>query len=240
MNRLHLGLAAVMAVAACGGSVVDNGTGGAGGTGSSTTGTGISTTGTSTTGAGASTTGTTTGAGAGTTGTGASTTGAGGSTSTGPCPLSPPTGSTSCAGVPDQFECTYGDSVRPDCRTAWICSNGTWTSTTSACAEPPPSVCGSSEPPAGTVCTNMGDVCTYGDSICFCGCGGGVLCAAPVEWQCNGPPTTPGCPAIAPNDGTACAEDGVQCTYGESCTPTNAVVACTNGLWLWNTMLVCG
>jgi hypothetical protein len=227
MNKLHLGLAAVLGVAACGGSVVDEGTGGATGAGTSTAGTG------------ASTPGTATGAGASTTGTGASTTGtgSGGGTSTGPCPLSPPTGSASCAGVPDQFQCTYGDSVRPDCRIAWICSNGSWETTGNTCIEP--ADCGSSEPGPQTVCANMGDVCTYGDSICFCGCGGGVACLPPVDWSCNGPPTTPGCPAVVPNDGTPCNVPGVQCDYGEPCTQTNAVVACSNGLWLWNTMIAC-
>ena len=69
MNKLYLGLATVMAVAACGGSVVDEGTGGV--TGTSTTGAGASTTGASTT-------------GVSTTGTGTFTTGSGGGTSTGP------------------------------------------------------------------------------------------------------------------------------------------------------------
>jgi len=222
MNKLYLGLATVMAVAACGGSVVDEGTGGV--TGTSTTGAGASTTGASTT-------------GVSTTGTGTFTTGSGGGTSTGPCPLSPPTGSTSCAGAPDQFQCTYGDSVRPDCRAAWICTNGSWEATGSACIEP--TDCGSSEPGPETVCANMGDVCTYGDSICFCGCGGGPVCAPPVDWSCNGPPTTPGCPAVVPNDGTPCDAAGVQCNYGKQCTSTNAVVACSDGLWLWNTMIGC-
>ena len=228
MNKLHLGLVAVLGVAACGGSVVDEGTGGATGTGASTTGTGASTTGTSATGAGASTTGT----GTSTTGTGS------GGGNPGPCPLSPPTGSASCAGVPDQFQCTYGDSVRPDCRIAWICSNGSWETTGTACTEPVD--CGSSEPGPQTVCANRGDECTYGASICYCGCGGGPICPPPTVWECSGPPTAPGCPSVVPNDGTPCDAAGVQCTYGESCTSTYAVVACTNGLWLWNARMLCG
>jgi hypothetical protein len=67
MNALHLSLVTVMAVASCGGSVMDEGAGGATGAGASTTGTGASTTGGA--GAGASTTSTgtstTTGAGGG-------------------------------------------------------------------------------------------------------------------------------------------------------------------------------
>jgi hypothetical protein len=214
MNQLHLGLAAVMAVAACGGSVVKEGTGGGAGTGASTTGSDASTS------------------------TGTSTTGSGGSTSTGPCPLSPPTGSTSCAGVPDQLRCTYGDSVLPDCRTPWLCINGSWETTGTGCSEP--TDCGNSEPGPQTVCANMADECTYGASICYCGCGGGPICPPPMVWECVGPPTTPGCPSVVPNDGTPCDAAGAQCTYGESCTSTYAVVACTNGLWLWNARMLCG
>jgi len=221
MNMLRVGFVAVIGVAACGGSVVEEGSGGAGGTATSSTGAGATTTGT---------------VGTGTTGTGAATTGSGGGTSTGPCPASPPTG-TSCAGVPDQFQCTYGESVRPDCRTSSICDNGTWETAGGECIGP--ADCGSVEPGSQTVCTNMGDVCTYSESICYCGCGGGPACVSPIDWKCAAPPTTPGCPAIAPNDGTPCTAAGVECTYGTPCTPSNAVVSCTNGLWLWNRMIAC-
>jgi hypothetical protein len=242
MSKLPLGLASILVLAAaCGGNVV-SGTGasgsGASGTGAGTTGTGAGTgTGASTTGTGAGTTGT----GASTTGTGASTTGTGASTGTGGsvgagCPASAPT-VTSCAGVPDQLRCTYGSSVRPDCRDVWQCLNGEWLTQNGGCSEPPPGECGTTQPPPQTVCANMGDVCTYGDTICFCDCGGG-LCASPVDWLCSSPPPSP-CPPIAPNDGTACAAEGAQCNYGSPCTPSGAVVNCTNGRWVWNLMIAC-
>ncbi len=164
MNKLHFGLTALtalVALAACGGSVVDQTTGGAG--------TGAATPGNS---------------------TGNSTTGAGGSTTEGPCPVAPPSAGSSCAGVPNQFRSTYGVTVRPECRAAWVCDSGAWSSTSGDCLEPPPGECVTTEPGPETVCANMGDVCTYGPAICQCGCGGGLDCAPPVDWQCSGPPTT--------------------------------------------------
>jgi hypothetical protein len=206
MNRLLLGLAAIVALAACGGSVVEQNTGGAG-----------------------------TGAGPSTASNG---TGVGGSSSGGPCPEQEPAGG-SCAGVPDQLRCTYGDSVRPECRDAWLCSGGSWTTTKGECFEPPAGECGATQPGTQDVCANMGDVCTYGDTICICGCGGGIACEPPVDWECSGPPTTSGCPAAVPNDGTPCAAAGVQCNYGDVCSASGALVECTNGLWRWNTMIEC-
>ncbi len=216
MNKLNLGLLSLVAVAACGGTVVSNGAGGAGGAGTTgTTTTSTSTTTTSTTG-----------------------TGAGGATS-GSCPATEPTtAGASCAGVPDQLRCTYGDSVRPDCRDAWVCSGGLWTTNHSVCVEPPAGVCGAAQPPAETVCPGMGDVCTYGDDICYCGCSGG-LCAVPYLWQCSGSPTVAGCPPVVPNDGTACSVEGADCVYGAVCSSAGAEVSCTDGRWLWNLEVVC-
>ncbi len=85
----------------------------------------------------------------------------------------------------------------------------------------------------------MGDVCTYGDTICSCGCAGG-FCGNPIFWQCSDPPVTPGCPAVVPNDGTPCAAEGVECNYGDVCSQSGALVQCTGGLWKWDTMIACG
>jgi hypothetical protein len=85
----------------------------------------------------------------------------------------------------------------------------------------------------------MGEGCTYGNSFCYCGCGGGP-CGLPFQWQCADPPTTPGCPAIVPNDGTPCSSQGLQCTYGNVCTSAGALVNCINGLWTWDTAIACG
>ncbi len=203
MNKLSFGMVALLAGAACGGSVVSQGAGGSG-----------------------------TGSGAGTSGT----TGAGGSVDTGGCPTSRPNAGSSCAGVTDQLQCTYGDTVRPDCRVEIFCDGGSWQEAGTTCLQA--ADCGTVEPAAHAVCETMGDTCTYGDTICYCGCGGG-LCAVPTQWQCSGPPTTPGCPAIVPNDGSPCSSDGTQCTYGTPCTPSGVAVACTGGNWVWDTMVVC-
>jgi hypothetical protein len=240
MKQLQLGLGALFVLTACGGSVVAGGAGGHG-TGAGTTGSGAGTTGT---GAGATGTGaSTTGTGAGTTGTGASTTGTGasgtgGSVGTSSCPGSEPTEGASCAGAPAELRCTYGASVRPECRSVWLCTAGSWTTTHSACA-PTGNDCGTTEPAPQTVCTTMGDLCVYGDSICYCGCGGGPACISPIDWKCADPPTTPGCPAVVPNDGTPCTADGVQCTYGTTCTPSGAQLSCTGGRWFWNLNIPC-
>jgi hypothetical protein len=95
------------------------------------------------------------------------------------------------------------------------------------------------EPSAQTVCTTSGDVCTYGDSICYCGCQFGLGCTGPFDWICAAPPTTAGCPALVPNDGATCSAEGAACTYGTTCTGSNAVVNCTGGLWIWNMMIAC-
>jgi hypothetical protein len=85
----------------------------------------------------------------------------------------------------------------------------------------------------------MGDECVYVDSFCYCGCGGG-FCGMPYDWQCADPPNTADCPPTVPNDGTPCLSPGLECTYGDVCTPAGALVDCKNGLWLWNTMIACG
>jgi hypothetical protein len=161
-------------------------------------------------------------------------------TGTGPCPASEPAGGESCAGVPDPFNCSYGSSVRPECRDLWTCSGGTWTTAKTACVDPPPGACPASEPGTGVTCgTGTGDVCVYGETLCYCGCYGGDFCGAPYQWVCAPPPTTTGCPAVAPNAGTPCS-GLLQCVYGAVCSPDEAVATCTLGFWQWSANLACG
>ena len=148
----------------------------------------------------------------------------------------------SCAASLSQTNCSYGTSVRPECRDLRTCSEGTWTSDQNACVQPPPGFCPAAEPVAGTSCGSGSgdDVCVYGDTLCFCGCNGGILCSGPpYQWQCAPPPSTSGCPAAAPNAGTPCS-GAIQCVYGNACTPDEAVATCTAGIWQWNTGLACG
>lgn len=170
-----------------------------------------------------------------TTGTGA-VTGTGGSAGAA-CPTVEPTGG-SCAGSPEGLRCTYGDQTRPECRDEWLCSAGTWTTTKSACAMS--TACGSTQPTPGTDCPMDGAVCTYGSTLCICSqCPGGPCMAPPAKWECAGPPTGPGCPAVAPNAGTPCGAAGAMCTYGFICGGSGVETQCTSGLWVWNDMVAC-
>lgn len=150
------------------------------------------------------------------------------------CPASQPAEGSSCAGVRDQLQCTYGDSVRPDCRELWTCTGGVWTTVPSACTEPAQGVCGTSMPARLSTCASSGDVCVFGAVLCECSdvC---VLPGASPHWECFNPPPNPGCPPVVPNDGTTCATEGAHCLYGDICDPTGMVVDCTDGLWIWDT-----
>src|SRR5262249_41252874 len=147
----------------------------------------------------------------------------------------------SLCNIPTNYFCTYGDSVRPDCRTAWTCSDGgSWFQTQSTCLEPPPGECPGVQPSAQSVCPSQGDVGTYGGTICLCGaCAGGPCMLPPAKWQCAPPPSTAGCPPVVPNGGSACSADGLTCTYGFPCSSTGVQVTCMFGAWQWRTDLIC-
>jgi hypothetical protein len=53
------------------------------------------------------------------------------------------------------------------------------------------------------------------------------------DWSCAGPPSTAGCPPIAPNQGTACSTAGLMCTYGFPCGGSGTTAVCKDGLWSW-------
>ncbi|MEO5726175.1 MAG: hypothetical protein ABI134_15240 [Byssovorax sp.] len=165
--------------------------------------------------------------------------GTGGSAGTSFCPAAEPAPGSSCA-APEGQRCTYGEQVRPECRKDFICSNGGWFTTKSVCLSPPADHCAFTEPPTG-VCGQEGDVCVVGAAtICQCSsCLGGPCMPPPPQWQCSGPPTTPGCPAIVPNDGSACASEGLECTYGNVCSASGALARCKAGMWRWDTQMVC-
>ncbi len=176
----------------------------------------------------------------GTGGSGGASTGT--TTSTGTtveCPAAEPSGG-SCAGLPSGLRCTYGEAVRPECRDAWICTSGTWTVAETTCTQPPSGDCPLLQPASTATCPTQGDVCVYGSDLCVCdACAGGPCMAGPSKWLCSAPPTTAGCPAVVPNDGTACGASGVECTYGFPCAQSGTVVDCTAGVWVWNMMIAC-
>ncbi|MFT3773823.1 MAG: hypothetical protein QM820_51290 [Minicystis sp.] len=178
------------------------------------------------------------------TGGGSSTgTGTGGDTGGGsPCPAVDPIGgasAVSCLGVPPGFRCTYGESVRPECRREWICNNGFWSTTGNLCIEPPPDACNLAEPTSNSMCgDNEGAVCTYGPDICVCtSCAGGP-CMQNAAWFCAKAPTG-NCPPIVPNDGTVCDQPGAVCSYGLFCSATGTQAKCMNGLWKWDNDVAC-
>lgn len=187
---------------------------------------------------GKATSGGSSGAG-GSSGTGGSSGSAGsGGTSPSGCPASEPASGQACS-TPD-LRCTYGDTVRPECRDEWLCNAGKWTTTKSVCQHY--TACPSAPPSVGSVCSKESMVCDYPDgTLCLCAsCVGGPCSPPPPHWQCALPPTTPGCPAIVPNDGSACsAAEGTKCVYGNVCGPSGASVTCSGGAWKWEKQIPC-
>lgn len=218
-----MAVAAALAVAACGGSTSDDGgTSGAGASAGS--------------GGGAGSGGSSGAGGSGGSGGAAGDGGAGGGAMT-DCPAQPPSGGV-C--TKDGLQCSYGTSIDPECRALWSCSGGSWAGTGAMCPQPPPSICGNAPPMDGTVCATNGDVCTYAPgTICVCtNCLGGPCQAGAPKWHCAPPPTTAGCPTIAPNVGTACDAEGLACTYGNPCSGSGAHAVCKSGAWVWD-QVVC-
>jgi hypothetical protein len=210
-------VALALCVAACGGNTSTDGSGGSAGSGAS----------------GGS------GAAGGSGGSGGSS-GSGGSGGTSPvgCPAKAPASGQACS-APD-LRCTYGDAVRPECRYEWLCSGGKWTPTQSVCSHY--TGCPGAPPANGVVCSTEAQVCDYQDgTLCLCtSCSAGPCAAPPPKWQCAPPPTTAGCPAIVPNDGSACsAPEGTECRYGNPCGPSGAAVTCTGGAWTWQKNIAC-
>ncbi len=80
----------------------------------------------------------------------------------------------------------------------------------------------------------MNAVCNYGGLTCTCtncrsfpvgGCGG------PLQWRCVAPNMTPGCPAVQPNLGAACAMDGQRCGYDCEASGIGGGRVCEGGVW---------
>jgi len=158
------------------------------------------------------------------------------------CPVKEPTAGERCSS--SGLSCGYGSSPRPSCRDAWTCTLGTWSGISSSCAQLPAGYCPVSAPTSTTPCTPMADPssrgdCTYsGDVLCGCPCVSVSLDGsttafgcAPANLVCYNPPTTPGCPSIAPNFGTPCDVQGTQCVYGNPCDVDGIAMLCRGGVW---------
>ncbi len=158
------------------------------------------------------------------------------------CPDSEPTEGAPCLRI---LDCSYGQSTRPDCRHRWNCvasgAGGTaaWHAVSLTCPQAPAGYCPPQQP-ASSTCTPMTNPderagCEYpGNVVCQCACsnsGPNLGCASTEQWVCYGPPTTPGCPAVVPNLGTACSVQGTQCAYGDPCDVGGLAVYCRAGVW---------
>lgn len=160
-----------------------------------------------------------------------------------PCPAAEPTVGAKCTGPMD---CEYGDAVRPECRARFGCAETTdWRWQEAAdCTEAPAGFCPDTRP-GETPCTPpiSWAACEYGNAVCVCPCDppleGDGHCA-PGLWACFDPPTTEGCPTIAPNYGSPCSVQGLECNYGNVC-DWGYSRFCYKGLWVTgsNGGLVC-
>jgi hypothetical protein len=137
------------------------------------------------------------------------------------------------------FDCSYGQSVRPDCRDRWTCRGGTWTRVGS-CVDAAPGYCPAQQPMEASACTPIINPeqragCEYsGNTFCECPCptsGPNIGCAPSEQWMCYGPSSAVDCPSLIPNLGTACTVQGTQCIYGDPCNFGGAVVICVQSVW---------
>lgn len=171
--------------------------------------------------------------------------GVGGSAPNQGCPTAAPSGGESCA--PAGTSCTYGTDIQPGCRDHWECQSGQWTSVPfDDCNDLVPGDCPSTMPTSGSECasTPLMTLCEFTAESTMCACtnmdcsGGPCQTLDPPEWRCAGPPTESGCPAVVPNEGTACEQEGLECPYlGGPCGSVGMLhglkVTCADGVWVW-------
>lgn len=155
------------------------------------------------------------------------------------CPADEPTEGQPCPN-PVPPNCWYGDSPRPECRDAWVCSSSNvWHATHQGCTAPPSGFCPTSVPSNTMSCSvsepsESGANCAYPDgTLCTCECnisGGEGAGCVPTIFGCRPAPATVGCPRIVPNLGTPCMAQGSECVYGNPCVGGIAVF-CRSALW---------
>ena len=161
----------------------------------------------------------------------------------GTCPTEVPSAGEACS---LGLDCSYGSSVRPDCRLRWSCpasadgGPSVWRDVSMPCPQAPPGYCPTAQPDASScipmINPNERASCEYpGSVICQCACptsGPQLGCATTESWVCYEPPVTSGCPSIVPNLGTACSVQGTQCLYGDPCNVGGLAVFCRAGVWV--------
>ena len=147
------------------------------------------------------------------------------------CPVALPTAGTTC--TREGLVCEYGTDPRRDCRPTATCTSGRYLLGAVTCPPPPVDTCPATRDlAAGQSCAVMDAYCTYGDLYCHCtNCPrNSPLCnpSSPLRWDCDVPNANPQCPAAMPRQGTACAPDGLTCTY--ACGASNGRT-CIGGAW---------
>ena len=156
------------------------------------------------------------------------------------CPSIEPRPNSPCEGA--GLECTYGHELLALCRDRYVCNNGVWSPAPPIplCRPPSTTDCPATIPASGSPCgsTPVGTYCEYPDQFVVCHCLD-MNCLAvcrmldPPEWRCDAPPTTPGCPAMAPNQGTACNTPPLRCAYQGGACGGGILAECTDGKWIW-------
>jgi len=153
----------------------------------------------------------------------------------GPCPGIEPRPNSPCerAGL----ECTYGHELLALCRDRYVCNNGLWSPAPPIplCRPPLATDCPATIPASWSSCgsTPALTYCEYPDEsvVCHCIDRHGLPVSRkldPPQWRCYAAPTTAGCPAMVPNEGTACHQWPPKCAYDQG-----IVAECTNETWVW-------
>lgn len=191
----------------------------------------------------------------GASGSGGSAAGSGAESGTRAVPLPPPRCPAEEPGELDSCTeqgllCSYGSSTRVDCRPTYECDGTVWRTggdvrPPSACTPALEGQCPDQMPEDGSGCpVRSGVPCEYGSNVCYCPvrCGPGYACRFGTDrWQCFGPSPDLNCPELAPNLGAGCAQQGIECFYGDRCdSTTGRRFFCRDGAWEYVSGGSCG
>jgi hypothetical protein len=149
----------------------------------------------------------------------------------GGCPSSTPANGSACAS--SLLLCEYGSNPRWACDTVALCSSSGWQ------VSPPASDCPTPTCPTGVQpgascdgAQSCDDSSASRTAFCSCVSGGPVHSdgGPPGSWICTA--AAPGCPAVRPRLGSACAEPNLDCDYGICAGPSGLDVMCSEGTWI--------
>lgn len=158
------------------------------------------------------------------------------------CPMAAPAMGDPCSRI--GFVCTYGDDLRPECRTRAVCMNFAWQVTAPRCQPYDASMCPATRPMNGDACSADGQFCTFpppgpamGNFHCRCtNCPvGGGMCTGATQWRCI-QQADPGCPTDPPLLGAGCPIGGLQCSY-DVCGEGGRVACSLENMWISTAMM---